>query len=428
MREMIFCPESTCRVNGSIGFPGVLLRHLGCVASHPFLGANDELRQLGNEDSNECDYHAPDHTIHRFSHWEIGMLRYAPYQQEMWFPTMLLRSRMHELDGKRMGVLVELAGAPNTGKTTIAMQSMDEQGYVPNHQTNRIVELGEFIYSRPHRDVHPANSSFVGALCLRARHRDNDDHSFHLSPNERGTGDLKTVFIRLSPDKPRMVQKRTIYPQSWLDYPKFYLFDPLKDIILDRPGTWGAPLRGETWFSVTFYDTGGDEHQSGDFSLQAIEAGVDKVAIVIDGLDIFRRGGGESLRVARNRLPELRLKGIEHCLVVTHIDQIFSYLPIEYRREIEKMANEFVNPDRHRARSRQFLLHWIKHTASRLDYNKSELRSYLEINPISVFFTWTDGLEHRGKNGQQPISHGLAQFICWCLDVDWDRINQKPVH
>lgn len=427
LREMIFCPESTCRVNGSIGFPGVFLRHLGCVAPNPFFGLNDVMGQLRDEDSNECDYHAPDQTIHQFSHWEIGMLRYTPHKHEMWFPTMLLRSTMQELKGKRMGVLVELAGAPGTGKTTIAMQSMDEQGYVPDHHSDRIVELGEFIYSRPHRDVHPVNSPFIGALCLRARHRDNDDHVFQLSANERGTGDLKTVFIRESPEKPRTPQKRTNRQRSLMDYAKLYLFNPLWDIIRDRPGTWGAPARGETWFSVTFYDTAGDEHQSGDFSLQAIEAGVDKVAIVIDGLDIFRRGGGESLRVARNRLPELRHKGIEHCLVVTHMDKIFPYLPTEYCREIEKMANELANPERYRVRSRQFLLHWIKNLTEKLDFNKSELRSYLEINPIPVFFVWTEGLEHRGLNGYQPISHGLAQFICWCLDVDWDRINQKPV-
>lgn len=426
LSERIYCPARDCRLNGAIGFPGVFLRHIGCEAKNPFRGSSGKVSIPGRRDSEESIYTDLQGKSYIFNHWEIGMLRYVPWESEMWFPQMLMRSMTEKRSGKRMGVMVELAGAQTVGKTVLAMQAMDEQGYVPNHKNDRYVEVKGFLFSRVPEGVSAGSSPFMAALCLRSLHKGDAHNLFTLGGTMRGTGDLKTVFLRPAPDRTEDKQTAVSKDDSFLKNLKELFFKPLLELIVGMDRSSANADINEPWYTVAFYDTAGESQQAGDFTLHAVENGVDKIALLINANDLFTPGGGSSLQAARERMPELRRKGIENCcLVVTRMDEILYKLSQQDRNEVHRLVDTFDTGDEPRKISRALLLKWFEQQTSQNDNNKLSLRRYLENNDIPVFFVWTRGLAARGAKGEQPVSYGLAHLICWCLGIEWRHINQK---
>lgn len=418
----LFCREPGCDCNGTIGARSVFLRHEICAAKNPFYASNRRIRIPGPEDTEQSQYVMPNGTTYQFTHWEIGMLRHLPAEPEMWFPMMLLCSTLEERNGKRMGVRVELAGSQEVGKTVLAMQAMDKQGYVPLNCKDRSVDVEGFIYSRVKPGINPVSSAYMAALCLRSLHEDNKQNLFRLEGTQRGTGDLKAVFLKPAPEQQQMQEDGGKNRGSLRSKFKYYFINPLIEMLLGKNDS----ASNDPWYMVSFYDTAGEESQIGAFDLNAIEAGVDKVAVLINASDILKAGGGTSLEIAKSKLPELERKGAGNCcLVVTRMDEILDLLPTQDEIYVQKLVNTFVTDDRIRDRSRELLISWFEKYTSSNDFTKRELKDYLENNDVPVFLIWTNYLMDHGQGGKQPESHGLSHLICWCLGINWKDINQK---
>jgi len=426
LHDKLYCPEQGCECNGMIGVRSVFLRHETCAAKNPFYDKNGIVRIPGGVDSEAGCYTRPDGEEIHFTHWEIGMLRYVPAEPEMWFPAILLRSTLKYRNGKRMGVRVELSGDRGVGKTVLAMQAMDKQGYEPLLSKDRSVKVRGFIYSRGKPETRPEMSPLLAALCLRALHRDNEDNLFRLASHQHGTGDLKAVFIKPAPeqrDETGLVDGpgRTAWEKI-----RYYIFDPLMDMLLNRGTAAGQYASDDAWYTVSFYDTSGEDAQMQSFELHGVESGVDKIAVLINANDIFSTEGGPSFSIANRKLLSAERKGSgNYCLVVTRMDEVTTRLSSLDRLEVSRLVNTFDTSENVRKRSHELLLSWLSEHSPDNDLNKRELRDYLESHNIPVFLVWTENLMNNGRDGDQPESHGLSHLICWCLGINWKTINHK---
>lgn len=422
----LYCPRQGCECNGMIGVRSVFLRHETCAAKNPFYNNNGIVNIPGGVDSEAGYYTRPDGEEIPFTHWEIGMMRHVPAEPEMWFPAILLRSTLTSRKGKRMGVRVELSGARGVGKTVLAMQAMDKQGYEPLLSKDRSVKVRGFIYARGKPGTRPEISPFMAALCLRALHRENEDNLFRLASHQHGTGDLKAALIKPAPerrDETGLVEGpgRSVWGKV-----RYYIFDPLIDMLLNRGITEDQPASDDAWYTVSFYDTSGEDVQMQSFELHGVESGVDKIAVLINANDIFAADGVSSILIANRKLLSAERKGSgNYCLVVTRMDEVMKRLSSLDRLEVNRLVDTFDTRDDVRKRSRELLLSWLRDYSPDNDLNKRELRDYLESHNIPVFLVWTENLMNNGRDGNQPESHGLSHLICWCLGINWKIINHK---
>jgi hypothetical protein len=408
----MLCPgeggDKSC--NTSIEPEGVFLAHVGCVAGNPF--------SEGSE---------PDATV---QHWEINMLREIAnnhadrHRSEMWFPLMLMRA-MGETDeaGRRIGSLVELVGVRSVGKTVLAMQALDKQGYVSDDAPERDVELNDYIYSRKSGDEH----RLFETLRLRHRMKYNKPTIFLPRGNPNIIGDVKAVFI--SPAPPRPASAEPGAQSGFLRDTGKLIFGALGEMsraFLDPEGEWDR-TRPPFWRTLAFYDTAGEASESEDPILTPIERAVDKAAILVDAREIFegvKDDEESSVAVAVQRIHRLKsFPNLKGAIVVTKVDLVWDKLTEAEREQVLKRAEDLTEMPKDFAAERALLNSWLM---KRPGESNRELAACLRQRIEPVFFVWTKNLpatHEGGRQSVQPTSFGLARFVCWCLGVGWSELN-----
>jgi hypothetical protein len=402
-------------------------------------GSGDATSSQANDAAEEAiidsmtDYQLPNGQTIKVTHWEIAMLRLVPPSPEMWFPLMLLRAtgemfRNNEGEKARIGVLVELAGARSVGKTVLAMQAMEYDGYVPDSSNDgRHVEVTGFMFSRLPPGKTVLRNPFLATLYYNNLMMRNDTGLFQLDETDRMPGDVKAAFIARSNEMgaqgftssnalPRADRKRIKAVGSSI----WQFIKGTKEIFMPRVGSY--PF----WFTVAFYDVAGESFRFGDVIPDFIEKSIDRVAILIDAEEIFAKSKTSSIALANERIGRVTVLETPHCLVVTKLDLIMDRLSQEERSKVNLIAED-LNGD-YRSEARKLLISWLIQRKD--DESIKQLINRLE-RIANIFFVWTKDLptgtsqDTAQTSIRQPTSHGLAKLICWCLNIGWDDLNQK---
>lgn len=435
LEEKIFCPEHRCDANNSIGIPGVFLCHVGCDGQSPFwvgnkvqIDGDDESITFATINKNGKEEDVP------FKHWQVAMLKAVlaagdkGNRKEMWFPHLLLMAMAEDLKG--INSRVALAGSTKVGKTVIALQAMDQKGYFPPDVTNKNVVLIDYIFSRQHKGAAANPRTHPMVATLRIRDQMNKGKDWTAIQTVRAMGDLKAVF--LSPSGSRKKAKRG----ARQNYPSNARTDPgvirkLRWGIGGFLSKFGSEMklavkeiffasRPQTRYTLLFYDIPGEAVENEDLlMLDKIEDSVNKIAVVINGAEIFDLPGESevSIHTAVQRINQIKQKSLNCCLVVTQLDRVINMLSEEDGEMVREIAEDHDgNPQYYDEQARQLLVRWLSERPT--DGKNALKRCLLESMVERAFFVWTADMPDR------PHSYGLAKFICWCLNIDWKKIVQ----
>lgn len=435
-----FCEGGTGSCNSTI-HPGVFLRHVGCHAKNPFWngtsvdipGGRNSPAMAGSARliDSTTDYQMT--TISgvrntKVTHWEIGMLKSVPASNEMWFPLMLLRatSEYETINGQkyRIGALVELAGAATVGKTVLAMQAMEYDGYTPASDDNRHIEVTGYMFSRLPPGRNALNNPFLATLYYNNLMLNNESGLFPLDQTERMSGDVKVAFVAPSPKTDGEVATQRSHVKGGRRFLK-----TISELVRGGVEVIFSPATANAfWYTVAFYDVAGESFRQGDTTPDELERAVDKAAILVDAEEVFGKPG-TSIAIANERIRKVvSERKLPHCLIVTKLDLVMDRLSPEEQESVYAIAED-LNRDYDRE-AKQLLTSWLGQTPS----NQSITQLKNRLPGIQrVFFTWTKNLPTVTAGGEvhtsseQPRSYGLARFVCWCIDRTWNDINQAKV-
>lgn len=427
--ETVYCPGGDGRCNNAI-YPGVFLRHVGCHAHNPFWDATTRSVNIPGADSTTT-YRPGDSQATPVTHWEIGMLRSTPAAQEMWFPLMLLRATGETINSQsdqRIGALVELAGSTKVGKTILAMQSMEYEGYIDDENgLKRHVEVKDFMFSRLPPGWRAEANPLLGNLYLSSLLRLNKKGLYRFPGTFKMPGDVKAAFIAPAQTDRTSLSLNSSGNESQHIKTKIVVKN-IVDFFKGIGEIFWSPRPPGFWYTVAFYDIAGEAFKAGDPTTDAIERAVDKVAVLVDATDIFHLetdSDGDSVPIANQQIGQASARGLPHCLIVTKIDLVIDKLSSEERAQVKKYAEDLSRD--YENESRELFRGWLNQRTS--DPNIRQLKNRIDAVD-RIFFIWTDNLPTASTEGTvqtsslQPQSYGLARFICWCLDIPWTAINK----
>ncbi len=469
MPRQIFCPASGCRCADEIS-NGVFLRHVGCAEHNPFWdGSKIDLDGQSHESwaAFLIDFGAGDISV-QVQHWLIGVLRNFPRDvREMWFPLMLLRATAERNGSRRIGRLVELSGARSAGKTILAVQAMNPHGYAPTPGLGSVL-INNFIFSRRVGERTERHfRSFIETLHLSTLLRRSDKNIFLPEGTPHGARNLRVAFIKPAVWSPAPSDGTwkgllmRIGRMLWHDG-KRILRDDVTGGISDIFGGQGVR---PYWHAIVFYDKSGEVDENEDVITDIL----DKVAVVVnaaeilglaeeeenaeDVLDLFevkpntgnvldlpkaKPALEKSLEVAVQRI----IKAIESkqlCyLVVTQLDKVKKRIGADWQ-QVQRIADDLTDIGKDRgplsrawsklsprrsSPAHQLLEKWL---GDEQVGNRRQLKDHLK-DVEEIFFIWTDDLPTPGVPALReklPSSHGLAKFVCRCLEIEWEQINQS---
>jgi hypothetical protein len=375
-----------------------------------------------------------------FTHWEILMLRALPPSEKMWFPSMLLRATAEEHQGKRIGALIGLVGEQAVGKTILAIQAIDLKGYVPPEQRlTHAVDVRDYIYSRPLEGATNVGAELLATLCLRSHMRDNTRGFFLPEGTPGSVGDLKVAFIRptgaAEPARDRqasailgglrklktLTDKITAEAQKRIEQ-NTQNIPGYQPPALAQPAVRGQGRKPPFWYTISFYDTRGEHSRFGNKPLIDVINAVDKVAILVDARDLFGERSGHSLTTAKDNIRFYKdSKKSKCCLVVTQVDNLRSK---KVKAALREAATKDVPDDGGRGtfggNNAELLRRQLEESIARgVGRENREEVIHLLRSGLDTFFVWTEGLPTDEEPlTSEPTSYGLAQFVCWCLDVN----------
>jgi hypothetical protein len=327
--ERMRCPYFGCLANLGIVYPAVYLSHVGCEeGKNPLAG-------VGSAETGTHSFSAPHPRSGASSpvgHWQTGLENlllksFAPGARpaEMFFPAALLRATgrpSRAANRSQVGVLVELSGPTKVGKTLLAMQALDAQGY-----EKRITKLvghlaGDFIYCSPEL---PGSSTpgrtYLQILKMRELMAKNELFDDWLDATPERPRSIKAVFFSRS--KALVTAKE---PPKGIRGELANSRDLVRVMLKRAMGSAGASTDSSV---VVFYDLAGETSEAAaHIRTREHEANVDVLAVVVefpqvtcnppDLGDVIGR-----LREA-GRFKEARGRGVRCCLVVTKLDLLDS--------------------------------------------------------------------------------------------------------
>jgi hypothetical protein len=487
--DTLFCSNKKCKGNSVAGtIESVFLSHVNCEAKNPFWDdAKGKVVIPGSAYDGNFARVTISNELVGINHWEIGMLREIKYDDtysHMWFPLMLFWAIARCEDKKGFGSMIALVGDQGVGKTVLAMQATDRQGYIRKDANGRRVDIGDYIFSRFPEGAE-ANPLFE-TLYLRQLLYDDSVDLFRPVGTRREPGDLKAVFFRPSQ---KLASNTYGDPAVMAARANQRVSSPLRhkfDVFARRLGfshawelivysiksafSFGMPEMEEPkinrsfWYTAVFYDTAGEGSVKNSEILRKVLRYADKVAILVNAEEIFTNIGKEqSIRVAHARLDDLRKQNSDtsRCLVVTQMDKVINKIGKDVDIVLN-IAENLDGTDEQTARleldvTRKLLCKYLGM------YNTPKKGEFaLDLSDFEqIFFMWTrdlppleggkdllkwlkekeaqadksaKGMVEQGKMiklsdatksvNAQPESYGLAKFICWCLDIHWSDINQ----
>jgi hypothetical protein len=445
LRLEIYCAERGDNCNETTE-DGVFFRHIECSYKNPFWKEEKGAVEVPVEpEATSAVFHLDfgrglDETV-RVQHWLLGVLNLLPKDvPEMWFPAMLLRATAETNSlWQRVGVLVELAGAQECGKTVLAMMSMNSRGYALHNGSSLEVELRDFIYSS-HTTQGQLNR-YIETLHLSTLLRDSQPRGLFLPQGTVKGRSIKVSFIK--PSRHWQVPADDDVSED-LSLPKRLALNTLfaiphlvKGFVSQTALVFWQITHKAThypfWYTVVLYDTAGEANDARD--LQRELQAIDKVAVVINAGEIFGLSQGEaddgttdqlgeetkdqSLRTACERIKSGVDRKQKLYLVITQMDRIREQIKDDWQ-QVETIADS-IGSKKYNREAKDLLKKWLTQSQST---HAADLRNKLR-NVISVFFLWTENLPPSQAPANQkelPRSKGLAKFMCDCLGIKPDQI------
>jgi hypothetical protein len=315
----------------------------------------------------------------RVNHWLLDALAQAPNDnREMWFPAALLSRRGH-----RHHVLVSLTGAKKAGKTYLAMHAGYGGTYLGQPKPG---EDYFFIHQGDQSAGHQAEfllTLHLSQLLREDRHQTFDELIESTSVRPRN---LKAMLFRDGPPSssvPRILRPRVM---KWV-----------KDLYIDikQKGELQGAEPETSFRGLLLYDLAGEAAESHSLDVLRHDEEMDVLAVLLSQEDLAGSGPTDGLRVARERLDDIRRARQAHP---------------NHRRTalIISKCDTGAGPQEPRAMRNAAIA-----AARRLD--EPGLASDIELagTPSSaldrVFFTW------RERRGRRNIVHGLEDFVRWCI-------------
>lgn len=423
----IYC-RKCAEVSGRSITDGVFLRHVGCPAKNPFWDSAQK-KVIIDGKSNESfvkintDFASGNTRQLVARHWIIGILRKFPdNREEMWFPQMMLRSTC-ETDGlwQRTGAMLELVGPADSGKSVLAFQASNYNGYNLSDAQGAGFGLNNFIYSRTPETASQKNR-YLETLHLATLLHDNNLELYRLQGTDPEPGHLKVCFLK--PADRQVLQKQQTANSTLgktLGWTGQQFFNGAKWLTRSIFSSSQFPF----WYTLIFYDSAGElyekEHQRTEL------AAIEKVVILINAAEIFGlQKSEESLRIAWQRIEHGIERGKDCFLVVTQLDRAREITGEEEWQQIQRIADDLDFKSSRDAK--KLLKKWLGRAPE--SRNKQRLRQNLsKVN--QVFFIWTDDLPNSfepARQTQMPTSHGIAKFVCACLGVKWSNLCQLQIN
>jgi hypothetical protein len=447
----IFCPIAECKSVDEIT-SGVFLRHVRCEETSPFWdgkelvipGEAHEGRILVSLDFGT----GKDQSIY-VRHWLFDVLRDLPrLGPEMWFPLMLLRATGESSGLSRVGRFVELAGAMAAGKTVLALQAMSPNGHAGRH-----VEVDNFIFTRrPDILAGRTYTSFAEILHLSDLLQRSNLKLFSPAGTPPGTRNMRVAFYRPSEefglqlnDGDRNVAGYTkrMFRLGWRKVERFFR-DDLPASFKEIFGSQGVH---PYWYTLALYDKSGESEEDADIMRDTL----DKVAVVVNAAEIFgikivedpktgeKYATEKSIEVAVQRLRRAAERKQLCYLVVTQLDLVENQIGKADWATVRELADGLTNIGRDRGVFRRT---WARLVPPRPSPAQQLLESWLGPQPTGnrrqlkerlkdveeIFFIWTDDFPASRlptKQDRLPTSHGLAKFVCRCLDIRWNQIGKE---
>jgi len=310
---------------------------------------------------------------------------------------------------------------------------MEYDGYTPSTSNDdRHLEVIGYIFSRLPKGRTAITNPFLGTLYLNNLMRSNRSGLFPIPGTFRMPGDLKVAFIapskksELEEQSPTSVQPPHVPRSSrgFFGAVKYHVGVMLSGL---RDTFKSQSARHSFWYTVAFYDVAGEAFVVGDGTPDAIERAADRVAILVDAEEIFGiKTGGDSIAVANDRIRKANERRLPCCLVMTKLDLVMDRLSPEEQTKVREVAEDLTNDRTGEART--LLKGWLDQQTD--NESVKELKNRLRTIE-QVFFVWTENLPTTTSQGvvhtsaRQPSSYGLVKFICWCLNIRWEDINQK---
>ena len=460
LRAETYCSERGDNCNETTD-GGVFFRHIGCPHKNPFWNTEKSVVEVPGEAEEtsalfQLDFATSRERAITVQHWLLGVLRLVPEEwPEMWFPAMMLRAtaEMSSL-WKRVGVLVELAGAKESGKTILAMMSMNEHGYTLANGTSHEIEVRDYIYSS-HKNEGQFRR-YVETLHLSTLLKDGQRKGLFLPQGTFRSRNVKVSFIK--PSKNWQVPTDDDVDEDFR-WPKRFAMKALFAVpniakrIVSETGLvlWQIMHTANSypfWYTVVLYDTAGEANDARDMQRE-LDA-IDKVAIVVNAGEIFglsqkvnvadegkdgesdefeeddeiESGGAiedQSIKTACDRIA----KGVDRkqklYLIVTQMDRIKEQIEDDWQR-VEAIADSIGSKKLNRE-AKGMLSEWLSRSPAP---HASDLKNKLRLVK-DIFFVWTEDLPKSlvpERQAKMPRSRGLAKFICDCLDVKVSQITR----
>ncbi|HEY9285112.1 MAG TPA: hypothetical protein VIP46_16790 [Pyrinomonadaceae bacterium] len=472
----IFCPDADCESPDQIA-EGVFLRHAGCEEHNPFwdgrrVDVPGDAHQSRVEFS--TDFGTGDFQPIFVQHWLLGRLRNLPGDRpEMWFPLMLLRATGERNGSSRVGRFIELAGARNAGKTILAVQALNPHGYAGG-----FVDLNDFSFSRRVGEITGYGFRwYVETLHLSSLLSRGVTEIFLPQGTPHGTRNLKVAFFKPAgfggidarpSGRGWQERARRVARVAWHGSKRFLK----EDVHASFAEIFGSQGFRPYWHTLAFYDKAGEVFEHDDVATDTL----DKVAVVVNAAEIFGLDADakavrqqaatavleldeeptespeegkarqpaeshlseKSIEVAVQRLRKAAERKQVCYLVVTQLDRARRQIGEADWGQVVDLADDLSAVGRDRGSLRKA---WTKLFPARSSEARALLEKWLSTHPSGnrrqlkerlkdveeIFFVWTENLPGSYTPARQealPRSHGLAKFICRCLDVEWGQIDR----
>lgn len=444
------CKKANCKTHGQIE-AGVYFAHLNCEKSNPFWNGNT-LNIPDNAAIDGIEITLPFSKGDKsFKHWQINLLNKTVNSgavakssnekqnisevNEMWFPALLLKSSQERRAGKKTGQGVALIGTKKAGKTILALQVLDEEGYVsPN--LNEKIEIEDYLYCTRLEGV--TIQPIFELLRLRSAMWAN--RPFYVPPpTVRETVNFYTVFY--SPTKAALEKKQTTETNGKSDLigqavdftekaNSFWekIVAKFKEIV-GAPGNSKKPFR----FALSLYDVAGENFEKEVEQIEQIKSGVDKIALVIDAADLVENSETQGF-LAEHRRALKKLKDIgnkPYCVVLTKTDLFVKYLETipYFNYEIGENRQQIYQGNQ--TIIKELLENWRKTIAANADSENrpTNLLNFLNDlvaldaqNPVFMVETRNLPTDAEQMVEKQPFSMGIDNFVCWCLEIEREEI------
>jgi GTPase SAR1 family protein len=442
------CSKNNCKSNNKIE-QGIYFAHKGCKKANPFWNGS-ALNVPENTRLDGIEITLPSEKGEsKFKHWQINLLSRMieskariemPTQnkqpnkiilskmysvkdvKEMWFPGLLLRATYEKRPdkNKRFGQIVALIGSRNAGKTILALQALDNEGYV-SYAENEQIRLQDYIYSNRREAI--GIQPIFEILRLRSLMKENRPF-YQPPPTTRFNANLYASFFT---------------PTSKAFQTNESLGKSPSENLLNRIVNWIKWAFGTTetteipfLFTLALYDVAGEDVQKEVVQIEEVKNSADKIALVVDMTDLL-----VSKIKANDNLAD-HLRALRHlkdetekpfCVILTKVDLFFAQCNLNAKSADTNLLKQtyFIG---NQVAAKSLLESWKQHVLTLTTETEplnlygflDELLSLDSGNPIFMVETknLSDTEQEEIKN--QPVSKGLDTFVCWALEIERDEI------